>query len=231
MLVSVESLLVIVLVLTPGYVFSLALRKTVINLDTSAIRFVVMTVATGALIHCITFFWSARLLRKYVENPASLLDTAGEVFLWGITTIFILPLALGLGLGYLIRLQSVDRWLGWVGFSHINRIPSAWDYVLDLNEGFYVRVHLKDGGGILGGVYGTNSFAADENDSVDLYLQELWLLDDNGEFLTPVPTSRGVWIARDSAEYIEFLSGEDDGYGTTPDPSPSVEAKASGSRT
>lgn len=207
MLVSVESLIVIVLVLTPGFVFTAAVRKTVANLDTTAIRFIVMTVATGTLVHCITFFWSARLLRTYLDSPGSLLDQASEVLIWTVTTIFVVPLALGLLLGFLSRLHWVDRCLAWIGFSYVQRLPSAWDYVAGLNEGFYVRVHLRDSDRIVGGVYGTSSFASDERDAVDLYLEELWVLDEDGEFIAPVPTTRGAWIPRESAEFIEFLTG------------------------
>jgi hypothetical protein len=208
-LVSVEALLVIVLVLTPGFIFTVALRKSVANLDTSAIRFVVMTVATGTIVHCVTYFWSARLLEAYLDAPASLLDRSLEVFLWSISTIFVVPLTLGLLIGYLSGTDRVDAWLRLIGFSYVQRLPSAWDYVVGLKEGFYVRVHLRDSDRIIGGVYGTSSFAADESEAVDLYLEELWQINDAGEFVAPIPTTRGVWIPRDSAQYIEFLSGED----------------------
>lgn len=209
MLVSVESLLVIVLVLTPGFIFTVALRKSVANIDTSAIRFVVMTVATGTIVHCVTFFWSARLLRAYTEDPAILLDRSVEVFFWSIVTIFVVPLFLGLLIGYLSGTERVDSWLRIIGFSYVQRLPSAWDYVVGLKEGFYVRVHLQDSNQIIGGIYGTSSFAADESDAVDLYLEELWEIDEDGEFVAPIPTTRGVWIPRHSAKYIEFLSGEE----------------------
>jgi hypothetical protein len=208
LLVSVESIVVIVLVLTPGFIFTVALRKSVANLDSTAIRFVVMTVATGTIVHCFMFFWSARLLRIYLNDPQELLDRQIESLAWGICTIFITPLLLGFALGYLSRLDRVDQWLSWFGFSYVQRLPSAWDYVVGLNEGFYVRVHLKDGGGIIGGIYGTSSFASDERDAVDLYLEQLWIVDDNGKFIEPVSATRGVWIPRESARLIEFLEGE-----------------------
>jgi hypothetical protein len=132
-----------------------------------------------------------------------------ELLSWSITTIFVVPLALGLLLGYVSQTARVDRWLGTIGFSYVQRLPSAWEYVVGLNEGFYVRVHLKDRSRPIGGIYGVNSFVADEKDPVDIYLEELWVMDDNGNFVSPVPTTRGAWIPRGSATYIEFLSGED----------------------
>lgn len=66
---------------------------------------------------------------------------------------------------------------------------SAWDDVFLRKEVYFVIVHLNDGGRV-GGYYGRNSFAGLHPISGQLYLEQLWYLNEDGKFERPVPDSR-----------------------------------------
>lgn len=82
-----------------------------------------------------------------------------------------------------------------------------WDCVFKELEPCYVRVYLKDGS-IIGGKYSTKSFASAYPYEEQLYLEETWILNDNGEFQAALPGSRGMIILHDEMSSVEFLRGE-----------------------
>lgn len=82
---------------------------------------------------------------------------------------------------------------------------SAWDDVFLRNEAYFVIVHLNDGSRA-GGYYGSNSFAGLHPISGQLYLEQLWYLDESGRFVGPVPDSRGFILRPDDYKYVELLA-------------------------
>lgn len=63
----------------------------------------------------------------------------------------------------------------------------------------YVRISLKEGQGVGGGIFANESFGSLNPQRADVYLEQAWRLDADGNFLQAVPASRGVWIAQDAA--------------------------------
>ena len=84
---------------------------------------------------------------------------------------------------------------------YISRTPSAWNYATKLGAR-WVRVHLKDGI-IIGGAYDRNAFA-DDSIEKDLFLSQVYNLDVNGDFVSPVADTAGIWIAHDEISHIMF---------------------------
>lgn len=209
---TIQALMIFALVLVPGFLFMIPFRRSVSNLEHSDLRFLLATIPAGALTHVLVFLWTVRLLKIYLDDPHYLLrtSTAAELVSWAFLTIFLLPISLGTGLGLVVNLRAVNNALERIGYGYINLLPSAWEYVFDKREGYYVRIHLKDGGGLLGGVYSIDSFAADPPQPSDIYIEQVWLLDDEGNFLQPLPTTRGAWVSQESIAYIEFFEGRED---------------------
>ena len=70
---------------------------------------------------------------------------------------------------------------------------------------YYVRFHLKEGR-VLGGYCGENSFAAgDSPKEQEIYVEEVWRLDENGRFVERVEGTAGVMLNREDCETIEFF--------------------------
>jgi hypothetical protein len=63
-----------------------------------------------------------------------------------------------------------------------------------------------NGGASIGGKYGKNSFASSYPAEEQIYLEEVWQIDQmTGKFLSQVPRTHGLIISRKDYVFIEFL--------------------------
>ena len=85
--------------------------------------------------------------------------------------------------------------------------PEPWDYVFGRREISWVIVHLKDGRRI-GGKFGIDSFASSYPAGEQVYLEEVWELDEKGRFIKAIDRSRGVIILGEDLVAVEFFSIE-----------------------
>ena len=97
-----------------------------------------------------------------------------------------LPLGLGIVAGRLTLDSRVETLLDMIGLGYIDRMPSAWEFVLRRPNPRYVRFQLKDGLGVVGGVFADHSFASINTARADIYLEQVWRLDEDGNFDAPV---------------------------------------------
>jgi hypothetical protein len=91
-------------------------------------------------------------------------------------------------------------------WSTLHPTPKAWDYFFGLREPCYALIHLKNGK-LIGAFYGGRSFASSYPESEDLYFQEVWKVNEEGEFISQINSTKGLLISKDSYDYIEFFEG------------------------
>ena len=83
--------------------------------------------------------------------------------------------------------------------------PTSWDWFFSNRAGnYYVRFHRKEGKD-LGGYFGENSFAASSPNAQQIYVEELWRVDEEGKFIEPIEGSEGAMVNREDCEFIEFF--------------------------
>lgn len=87
----------------------------------------------------------------------------------------------------------------------LHPMPRPWDYVFGERKAYWVIVHLKDGKKIAG-IYDTKSFASAFPEKEQIYLEEVWKLDDNGVFIEPIKRSAGIIILGEEIVSIEFFN-------------------------
>jgi len=75
----------------------------------------------------------------------------------------------------------------------IHPISKPWDYVFGKRDRYWVIVHLRNGEKI-GGKYDSNSFSSSYPAEEQIYLEEMWHLNENGAFMEPVDRSAGILI-------------------------------------
>ncbi len=97
----------------------------------------------------------------------------------------------------------------------IHPTPKAWDYYFSLGKPCFMLIHLNSGK-LIGGLYYEESFASSYPENKDLYLKEVWKIDENGAFLEKVEDTAGLLISYDMIEYIELFDpypkeGDEDG--------------------
>jgi len=86
----------------------------------------------------------------------------------------------------------------------ISLVPKSWDYFFNKRESCFMLIHLNNGR-IIGGLYGPNSFASSYPEEEDVYLQEIWKIDEEGRFMEKIPDSKGLLVNHNAIEYIEFF--------------------------
>ncbi len=92
----------------------------------------------------------------------------------------------------------------WFGKFMINPTKSAWDSFFSNRESYYVIVTLKNGRKI-GGKYGLNSFSSTYPNPQEIYLQEVWKLNENNGFEEIVEKTEGILITEQEISTIEFF--------------------------
>lgn len=80
-----------------------------------------------------------------------------------------------------------------------------WDYVFSQRKPYWVIVSLKDGGQIAGR-YDSRSFASSAPASEQLYLEETWVLNEDGGFERSRTNSAGILILASDIVKIEFFN-------------------------
>lgn len=66
-------------------------------------------------------------------------------------------------------------------------------------------IHLKSGI-LIGGLYYKDSFASSYPEKKDLYIKEVWKIDENGKFLEKIDRTEGMLINYDIIDYIEMFN-------------------------
>lgn len=100
-------------------------------------------------------------------------------------------------------LLKISSW-GPIARRILNPIPTPWDYVFNKRESYWVIAHLKNGKKI-GGIFGKNSFASSYPDEEQIYLEEVWQLNDQNGFEAKIERSNGIIIFRDEVLALEFF--------------------------
>lgn len=80
---------------------------------------------------------------------------------------------------------------------------TAWDDFFSHKEACWVVIHLSDGSSV-GGYFGRKSIASVGSETGHLYVQELWQLGPSGEFLKPVPETKGAIFRPSDYLWIEM---------------------------
>lgn len=143
--------------------------------------------------------WLIFLLVKSDYSKHHLFLTA---VIWGII-ILISPIVLGIITGFICKKELVRKALQKLGFNPGHVIPTGWDYWFSKAEGdSWIIVTLKEGT-IIPGKFGLKSFASSEINDRDLFIEEIYSISDEGEWVI-IPGTDGALIRGDQIKYIEF---------------------------
>ena len=87
----------------------------------------------------------------------------------------------------------------------IHPILKPWDYIFGRRNAYWVIIHLQDGRKI-GGKYDKNSFASSYPAEEQIYLEEVWELDEKSAFKKRIDRSNGIIILGKDISSIEFFT-------------------------
>jgi hypothetical protein len=125
-------------------------------------------------------------------------------FLYIVSTVGILLVApAGLAIGvYALRVSKLaNRW-----FQH--PMPSGWDYFFRKQRTCWILFHLKNGKK-LGGFFSDESFASSYPMDAEVYVEQVWRVDQFGRFTDMVQDTAGMVIRYAECDLIEFFTVEE----------------------
>ena len=142
-------------------------------------------------------------------------DHLDAAAIYGLVVCVVVPTAIGLLLGKALRDAEADGSLKWWHYALGGRdARRAWDYMFSRHNGAWIRVYFKDPAEgrapAMIGKYGTHSWASQSPADPDLYLQEVWPADADGQVAEDVFDAGavgGLWIDGGEIARIEVLDG------------------------
>jgi hypothetical protein len=126
------------------------------------------------------------------------LNESGFLWLYFLCVLVLFPLLWPILLKGILNIKFLKR-------KTISLIPKSWDYFFGKRKECFMLIHLKNKR-IIGGLYGADSFASSYPEKEDVYLQEIWKIDENGGFIEKIPDSKGLLVNHDAIEYIELFN-------------------------
>jgi len=121
------------------------------------------------------------------------------ILVW-ITLTLIGPALMGFLLGLNIRKGWTQNLLAKYGIGTIHPVDTAWDWRFAGKPGGWVMAVLKDGTKWFG-YLGTNSFLSSRPAERDIFIQQVYEVDENN---TWTPRVSGVWIAHGELQSLEI---------------------------
>ena len=189
---NIEVLYLIILFFIPGFI-SIKIYDLLIPTEKRDFSKSVLEVISYSCINFALLFWILILInqKNFYENS--------KFWYFGLTilVIFIFPMIWPIILKNLLTSKLLKGKI-------IHPTPKAWDYLFSLGEPFWVLIHLKNGD-LIGGLYGENSFASSFPNEQDLYLEEVWIANENGEFIKKIEQTGGLLIKGQEIEFLEFF--------------------------
>ena len=150
------------------------------------------------LIHLAWSWWTWRLVQDL--SGAHWQRHLGELVTWTLVVLVASPVALGLPLNRLLRKAESGGSLSWWHYALGGcDARDAWELVFQraTTYGAWVLFHLKgdsrlDPPGLVLGKYGKHSMAGQSPAEHDLFLQEMWAIDQLGYPVTELHPRRGM---------------------------------------
>lgn len=209
-----EAVVIVALIFVPGLILGQIIRQAISFYPEQVHGWHFLAIgATGLFLHTLAFpLWTRFVVDWYVADEID--DHWLASYAWFLAVIFVWPVAAGKLVVRLLRYDWVDRQLDKIGMAYVDRTPTAWDWAVRTPETRWVVVHLNDGT-MIGGWFGRHSFASLYRSKRDIYLEQMWLLDENGTFIESQVNTDGVWIGHDAISRVVFQIGQDDEGGST----------------
>ena len=177
----------------PGFI-SIKIWNLIVANDLKKVSDYVLEIISYSCFNFALFFWLILLMNKYYIwfNENYFFNIMGYLLMILIGPV-IWPILL-----YNIRTSKFfkERFL--------IPIPKSWDYFFSKREECFVLIHLTNGA-LIGGIYSNKSYASSYPESEDLYIEEVWEINNKGHFINKIEGTIGLWIPKTSYNYIELF--------------------------
>jgi hypothetical protein len=222
---TLESLLVLIVWVTPGYFFFnwITHLNPYFFKDSDVWKTAVVAVPLSVIVYLVQgFLWPligsmsgmddsvpsfSSLFFLTDRSERILLSTSEMAFLF--SSLAITPHLLGIAAGAALQSRRVQIVLKKLSLDESSMSLSAWDSSLYFRrEGAWVVITLDDGEQI-GGSLGRAAEIAKSSDGGDVFLQEEWRVEDG--YLAEVRyASQGIWVKGETIRSVRLIRGGED---------------------
>lgn len=147
----------------------------------------------------IWMWWVLRIVRLPFGDVDVLELTAAIV-----CVCFLSPIILALG-WYWLRTSFLHRKL-----KMDHPTPRGWDHFVRINHEFWVLFHWKSGK-MSGGYFGEHSYASTFPHDPEIYVEEMWRVNERGEFTEIIERTLGGVVRISECERVEFFKVSTEG--------------------
>jgi hypothetical protein len=210
---TLEALIVLIGFITPGFIAFGVVRRSAPGQALAGHGVIVASVVLGVVVHLValplTILVTPELLDfRGAANLSQLALPSAKGAGWAIAVLLLLPILLGLLIGKVLRAGWAQRFLAEIGYSVVQLTPQAWDWFFATNrQGCWIVAEMNDGSRI-GGLFNRQSFASLSPDRPDLYLEQVYAVDEAHNFGDVRPHSVGAWINGSAVKALFFYRVE-----------------------
>ena len=215
---TLVALAIAVVAVLPGFVtMELTQRQRAVSPAGDTQSAVLRALFYALLIHLLWIWWTWRLVERM--SGISWHHLLVSVVCWAVVVLIVSPVAIGLWLNRLLLDAENGGSLSWWHYALGARDSrDAWDSVFQraAEPGAWILVHLKgddpDSPRVALGRYGDRSSAGQSPAEHDLFLQEMWTVDDSGRPVFPLSPPRGMWVAKEAITELYVFDGDLERY-------------------
>ncbi len=193
---SVENLQLILVFVVPGFV-AMKVFGLLVAQDKPTAASSLLEAITYSMINLGVMSWLVLLLQQNVRYSRHPL-----LFILGTLLVLVVsPVMLAVAVYRLRTSPFLRRWI-------LSPAPSGWDHFFHKRQACFVLFHLKTGK-MLGGFFGTGSFASAYPANPDIYVEQVWRVDEYGRFMEKVEGTAGGFIPMSEVHRVEFLEAKE----------------------
>lgn len=154
--------------------------------------------------------WTAQLITD-TDSGSNWEQHVSAIVLFVFVVSVLVPTILGLMLNWVLRRAERRGNLSPLHYALGGRDGRlGWDYIFERFGSGYVFLTLKPGvsgrPNFLVGKFAENSWAPQQlADARDLYLEEIWIADENGRIVSSFTDRRGLWIPIEQIDMLQFV--------------------------
>lgn len=136
------------------------------------------------------------LIRKDVVTERPALFAIGVFFVLAVS-----PVLLAIGVYRLRTTRFATQWVH-------HPMPSGWDFFFAKRKPCWVVFHLKNGMSV-GGYFGLDSHASSFPVEPEVYVQDVWRMDERGRFAENIAGNAGMVVRYADCSLMEFYRTEE----------------------
>ena len=192
-ILKIENIVILTIFFVPGFIYLKAYRLFIAEIKTDFSKDLYEAIGFSFL-NAIVFAYPIYLIHK-INLVAKL------PFLYFLILFFIVIIA-PLSVAYFFSIISRKNWFGKF---MINPTKSAWDSFFSKKESYWILVTLKNDRKIAG-KYGLNSYSSTYPNPNEIYIEEVWLLNDENGFECIKDQTGGMLITENEISTLEFFN-------------------------